>query len=295
MNIIKNFFGWHEIDSQDYDTTFKKFGGNIISNPNVLAFLHNRFTLNESYYAHRNNAGDIDGAICVWNNKYIAGEPKAVMKYGLKIYPLNFDEIILPISEEVVYLPFKTKHLSGANTQRIINKSHLFNAKRRVCIVKQPSSKTRQTRKRELRKFIEAGGTIKNISEYSREEYVDIFDELYFIRRGSHINKSVVLDIFNSIPNIFVGNVLEYNGSPCATQLIASQSDNTTVYFDYVNSGRAMELDWHPIGTISLWTNIMSAQNTATDTCKKLRFSFGRPTADYKHRWCTMNKLYRLI
>jgi hypothetical protein len=288
--------GWTESSFEDYQQSYVRFGGSILSNPQILSFFHTHATLNERYFIRRDRTGNLAGAVCVWNNKFIAGDQCAVKKHGLQRYPLNFDEIVLPINPAVkCILPFRTKFLSDINYPSIRNSSHRLNAHREVSIVRPVSAKTRSSRNRELRKFTDAGGSVHRLSEYSLEQQLQMYSELFYQRRDKHIEIKPMQELLAAIPNLLFGNILAFKNTPCAMQLVVKKEDCHRIYLDYVNAGMNTKLSNLSVGTLAAWINIREAMEYGEAQNKQVRFSFGRPTADYKDRWCDREQLYRIL
>ena len=78
-------------------------------------------------------------------------------------------------------------------------------------------------------------------------------------------------------------------------QWITKTEDRNRIYLDYVNAGMRMDIKNHSIGTLCAWVNIKEAFNLGDKINKEVRFSFGRPTADYKERWCLKEPLFRVL
>ncbi|CCP02983.1 hypothetical protein BN439_1923 [Erwinia amylovora Ea644] len=48
-------------------------------------------------------------------------------------------------------------------------------------------------------------------------------------------------------------------------------------------------------GTIVTWLNVNSAYDLSSSMGKAMRYSFGKPTAGYKERWCYRSPLGRVL
>ncbi|WP_159565393.1 GNAT family N-acetyltransferase [Budvicia diplopodorum] len=293
---LQKLFGWKECSFHEYKQAYAKFGGNLSSEPRILEFFHKHHDLNENFFTKKNDNGELIGAICSWENGYISGEQKIAKKHNLGNYLLNFDEVMPPIKKDSIrILPFKTKYLSAINSRNIMNSSHFLDANREISIVNNVSSKTRNSRNRELRKFIDSGGSIRKISEYDINSLLPIYEKLYFQRRGTGAGTEGARNLLSEIPDLLFGSVLEMHGEPCAMQWITKSEDHQRIYLDYVNAGMNMELKHLSVGTIIAWINVRDAIDYGTARNKEVRFSFGRPSADYKERWCTAEPLSRVF
>lgn len=293
---LKKLLGWKESTFHEYEQAYTKFGGNLSSEPRILKFFHKHHDLNEKFFIKKDNHDELIGAICSWENGYISGEQKIAKKHKLGNYLLNFDEVMPPIRKNAIrVLPFKTRYLSPIHSGNIINSSHFLDPNREISIVKNVSSKTRGSRNRELRKFIDSGGIIRKISDYDVNSLLDIYDNLYFQRRGQYAGMASARNILNEIPDLLFGSVLEMHGEPCAIQWITKSEDHQRIYLDYVNVGMRMDLNHLSIGTVITWLNVRDAIQYGDLCNKEVRFSFGRPSADYKKRWCNTEPLFRVF
>lgn len=288
--------GWQQGSVVEYQEAYNNFGGSIISSPEVLSFIHARFNLNEKFYIKKDKNNRIIGAFCTWHDKYLAGEQKVAKELNLHHYMLNFDEIILPLSLENKFIvAANSKFLSEKHKGQVINTFEKINAHREICLVKSFSKKTISTRNRELNKFIKKGGSVVNISEYSPSELVDIYDDLYFKRRNQHCAKNEFLKLLEALPHLPFGNILWLENKPVAMQFVVKKDSPNWVCFDYVNSGMDMEYPDLSLGTIAAWVNVRDAIEYTSKRGLELRYCFGRPTFDYKERWCNRSSLQRVI
>ena len=296
MDTVFRLLGWKESSFEDYQQAYATYGGNLLSDPRILKFIHSRFDLKPRFLIQRDRYDKIVAGVCIWDNLYIAGDQRVVNKHGINRFPLNFDEIVLPISPDTrAVLPFRTKFLSDINHHSVRNSSHLLNAHREISIVRAVSAKTRSSRNRELRKFMDIGGSIHHVSEFSAEDLMQIYATLFFQRRGKQIELEYTRELLREIPDLPFGYVLSFEGEPCAMQWLMKSEDHQRVYLDYINAGMNTALSHLSIGTLAAWVNIRAAFEYGEKQAKQVRFSFGRPTADYKDRWCDRNPLYRVI
>ncbi|OKP00871.1 hypothetical protein [Xenorhabdus eapokensis] len=286
---------WKKANFANYEEAYELYGGGISTSPEVLQFLHARFDLNEKYFVKTDNSNNIIAAVCVWDSNYLAGEPSLSQKIG-NPYPVCTDEILFPIKPEIkCILPFKSKFLSHKNAKTVINSSHIFNSHREICFVKELSGKTINTRNRELKNFLKKDGSLINIFDISTEEFVEIYDELFFMRRKCHINKIAIKELLNNIPSLKFGHILFWKNKPASVQFVIKKQCVNWINFDFINTGRDMSLQEIPVGTIAMWINIKNAIALAEKNNIEMRFSFGRPTFNYKERWCRREKLFRVV
>ncbi|CAM3472666.1 conserved hypothetical protein [Xenorhabdus nematophila ATCC 19061] len=290
-------FGWKKANFENYKEAYELLGGGLVTSPEVLSFLHERFNLNESFFIKTDGNTNIVAAICTWENSYLAGDQSIVSKHSINKYPLNFDEVLFPINNKnSFFLPFKTKFLSCINGNKVINCSHILNSHREICLVKELSKKSVSTRNRELNKFLKVGGEVISSFNFTVEDLVEVYDELYFARRNNHIFKKEMIELLKELPMLRFGNLLFFENKPVAMQYVLKKESKYWMNYDYYNIGRKdIGISGIPLGTIAIWVNVKEAIKYTSDNNLKLRFSFGRPTFDYKERWCKREKLYRVI
>ncbi|AUX72504.1 GNAT family N-acetyltransferase [Erwinia pyrifoliae] len=296
------FSGWKHGTADDYNLCYNLYGGSFMTHPDVLSFLENRLNLKSTYFVKRDKDNKLLGGFCTWNNRSFAATGKDVQRSGIDFYPFNKDEIILPLGFDLkTSLPFKTKILSCINGDKTRNVTYKFNSQRSICLAKGCgesgfSSSTKNSRRRELKRFLNAGGEFRDQSQFSPEELTAIYCDLYEKRWGSKPgNKAEMLDMISVLREMFFGYVLLFDGKPCAFQLITKAESPEWICFDYVNGGLDRLHDSFCPGTIVTWLNVNSAYDLCTSMGKTMRYSFGKPTEGYKERWCYRSPLGRVI
>ncbi|CCG88105.1 hypothetical protein [Erwinia piriflorinigrans] len=302
MQLITRFTsGWKKGTEDDYSLCYSLYGGSFITHPDVLLFLQNRLKCKPTYYVKRDKDDNLLGGFCTWNNSFAATGSEA-QKSGIDFYPLNRDEIILPLHSDLkTSLPVRSKILSSLNCDKIRNATLRFNSQRAICLAKGCgedgySASTKSSRRRELKRFLNAGGQYLDQSRFSPEELTNIHCGLYEKRWG-HMpgNKKEILDMLMTLREMFFGYVLLLDGKPCAFQLITKAESPEWICFDYVNGGYDRLQDSFCPGTIVTWLNVNSAYDLCSSQGKTMRYSFGKPTADYKDRWCYRSPLGRVL
>ncbi|PQQ22487.1 GNAT family N-acetyltransferase [Photorhabdus hindustanensis] len=300
LNIKTHFSGWSEAGVSEYRYCYKKFGGNFSTHPDVLDYLHSHAECRERFFVRTNGNGELTGALCVWHNKYLANDyfTSEITKH-LNL-PVPKDELILPLStEKKSLLPFKGKIISEINASSIMNVTYKLNARRQICLAKNPemmSSSTKNSRKREVRRFLEQGGEIIDQREYSASELVDIYFELFKMRRGVYPGqREENIKFIQKFRSMVFGSILFYQGKPAAFQLIMKSDNPKWSTFDYINIGLNTELAKLSVGTIIMWLNTQNAWKKCNEENKAMRFSFGKPTYKYKDRWCIRESVGRLL
>lgn len=299
--ITSRILKWKIGTEADYEQCHNLYGGSFATHPAVLHFLHSRYDCRQNFFVKYATDGTPVGAFCTWLNSHLAGDIKVTKMLNMEYYPFNKDELILPVHPEVKsIIPVKTKILSNINANSVLNSTFKANG-RGICIAKGCgkdgfSSSTKNSRNRELKRFINAGGEVIDQSEYSPEELVSIYFGLYEKRWGkSHGNYHQLVDMITNLRSFFFGSVLVFDGTPCAFQLIMKAESPEWINFDYINGGYDTAYDSFCPGTIVTWVNVKAADSLCESLGKKMRYSFGRPTADYKNRWCKTESVGRIL
>lgn len=126
-------------------------------------------------------------------------------------------------------------------------------------------------------------------------QLADIYLELFERRWGvKPDNKQQMVDMITSLRDMIFGYVLFYNGQPCAFQFITVADSPKWICFDYVNGGmiaNRMVLSRNH----RHWLNVRAAYELCEREGKEMRYSFGKPTAPYKDRWCERAPLGRTL
>lgn len=109
-------------------------------------------------------------------NGWVANDTKAKHK-AIKYLPIPRTAIYVPFSPNhsgMLMMPFKSKCLHPLQLGLFFNASYSLFSKRKVAIAKnintEFSKKTHLTREREVRKFINAGGEFRSVSNLEGNE-----------------------------------------------------------------------------------------------------------------------------
>lgn len=297
---LRHLAGWEEADALTYRQTYTRLGGNASTHPDLLNIQHQLFNIQHRYMVKSDAKGYVIGALCVWEDNFLANDGATWELTKNKALPIARDELIFPLDKtRKFFVPFHSKILSSLHKGNIKNSTYTFNSGRVICIAKNPSEftkKTKQTRQRELKKFLASGGKIKPISSFTTSDAMDIYDKLFHIIRGVHTkdldyNKNLLRDY----PDKFFGHILTHNDEPCAMQIIIKAESQYNICFDYINIGYDTNFTSLCLGTVLTWVNLIAAQDMCDEKQKKMRFSFGKPTFPYKTRWCTQESLGRIV
>jgi len=299
LKLKMKLFGWVEADSSDYRLAYQTLGGNFSTHPDALEFQHRHADLQPRYFVSRHPDNHIQGAICFWRDKIVANSLPTRSMLKESGIPVPSDELLLPIECQLM-LPAYLKTLSALHAQQVINSSVKMNSGREICLAKGMgeggfSRKAKYSRKRELNKFLEAGGEVRPHCDFNSKELIDIYFELYHMRRGKYpLNRELNVLFVEGLRNNIFGNILFFKGTPCAFQLIVMAESPNWITFDYINIGVDQQFSEYSPGSILSWINISEAWDLCQKKGKVMRYSFGNPSSSYKDQWCYRESLRRV-
>lgn len=102
-----------------------------------MSCIYDELNIPASYFVKMNSSGSLDAALCVWDNKYIAGDARTSFLTVNSKLPVHKDQIALPIkSDTKLIMPWQCHILSKTNQHNIINRSFRFNAFREICLTR---------------------------------------------------------------------------------------------------------------------------------------------------------------
>ncbi|HEJ9094858.1 TPA: GNAT family N-acetyltransferase [Serratia odorifera] len=300
--IISFASGWRVGTAEEYRTCYRLYGGSFVTHPDVLNFMQRQLNLRHNYYIKKGENNALLGGMCTNGTKEIALIGRTSQQSGIDLFPFNKDEIILPISRCVkTVIPYRSKILSRINGRCTLNATFSLNSHREICLAKTCgkggySASTKNSRNRELKKFLSSGGEVVDQALLTPTQIVDIYFELYAKRWGERpANERQMMDMITSLRDMIFGYVLFYNGQPCAFQLITRADSPEWICFDYVNGGYDRQYNGFCPGTIVTWLNVRAAYELCQRQDKEMRYSFGKPTEAYKDRWCQRSPLGRTL
>ncbi|HAU8266355.1 TPA: transcriptional regulator [Kluyvera intermedia] len=297
--LIAKFLNWEECSLSDYEIICSKFGYNCESSPEFLAFmLRNNAPLR--FFSYTKKGKKLGGA-CV-ENGWLANDYKNKNRL-IKTLPIPKSSVYIPLDfglKNGLILPFKTKCLHSLQKKIIINSSYELLSKRKVAITKDIltdfSKKTISTREREVRNFIKSGGSFKPISEVSSDLFFDMYDELYFARRNTHVSDvDLNRKFFKEFHHRFKGDVMMMGEDPVAIQILISADSQAGFFVDYINIGYKQEKNGTSMGTVLMWKNLTAINSEAQSANKRLYYSYGFMSGEYKKRWCNPESIGRAL
>ncbi|PHS73633.1 MAG: GNAT family N-acetyltransferase [Cycloclasticus sp.] len=285
--------GWHEVGVDDYSAAYDKFGGSVLSNPDVLNAIAVVVDLPIQYFAYKNIDG-VQAVIPVWKN-WVAGSKLGLNKMSRKgMVDFGNAELILPISEKAnLALPVRANNLSLKNRSNITN---LQDSQMDICLAKKPhefSKKVRYNRKRELRLLEEAGATVQSVDSMSNEEISIMYSKLFELRWGFKATGFEYLtDLLDYVRPLLFGAVIKLDGKAIAFQLIYKSECYSHISMEYINGGVDPAYKELGAGSVLTYLNTQRAWKLSEQLGKSLRYSFGKADNEYKDRWCNRSAVY---
>ncbi|MGJ7088318.1 GNAT family N-acetyltransferase [Morganella morganii] len=288
---MMKFRGWEKCSFSDYEACCEKFGYNAETSPHYIKFAMEQ-GVEPDFYAYTKK-GVIEGAVCT-DNGWLANDNNNPANRLKWMYFPRYS-ILLPFNKNIkCFLPFKTKSLS-TKCRQFYNSSFSLFSRRHVAVSKDLSafsSKTRATRKKEIRKFMADGGTFENVSTAGPDFLFETYFRLYADRRGHEVeNDPVIRALFHHCYNNFFGEIAFLDGKAVGIQLLLSTPSKRGTFIDFLNIGYDMNLRKYSIGTMLMWRNLcLTAELPAPVT-----YSYGMMSGEYKARWCDPVSIGRSI
>src|SRR5690606_21898291 len=157
-----------------YRNLYSQLGGSVITHPDILDFIHARKRLHHGYYA-RSRAGEPCAAVCRWGS-WLAGDLQVLEERVQPDYDFREPEVNVPAKRAadrkggVVLL--KTRTLSPLSSHVAINSRRVGKQKNYIAMAKGygssgMSSKARYSRRRGLKTFAQAGGSVRSVTDFS--------------------------------------------------------------------------------------------------------------------------------
>jgi len=287
---------WQQIDKQTYQQAYEQYGGSVITHPEIITKISAIIDIPLTYQATYTE-NKLIAAIPTWG-KYIAGHKQALKKTGKKsLIDYGNAEIILPIApEHKITLPITADNISEINHPQINNLKP--SKQKQIALAKNPQTqlnkKFRYNRKREWQQLQQKGATSQNIQTVTPEEisntYLNLFHQRWGFQAASAQNMQKTITALHPWLH---GQIITIKDKPIAIQIIYAIETKHWHSLEYVNGGYDPAWQQHSPGSILTYLNLTQAQEKATKTQKKLRYSFGKADDPYKLRWCTLHNIYQ--
>lgn len=286
---------WQVIDAGIYAEAWQRFGGSVITQPDIVARLSALAEAEVRYLGWYDN-GQLLAAIPTWG-RYLALSRQALKRMGKPgLFDLGNAEIILPMAPDArITLRHSSKYLSAMQADQIQGPKK---QKEELTLAKDPDDMVRKVRynlRRELRLLEEAGGVIRPMSELTAAEQAKIYIELFERRWGfAAAGRDRLADVLALLREFVIGSVVYLNDAPIAIQLLYRVESPQWISVEYVNGGVDPQTrDFSP-GSVLTYVNTQAAWTEAKARGKALRYSFGRADREYKDRWCNRVPVYQV-
>ncbi|MDR0441492.1 MAG: antimicrobial resistance protein Mig-14, partial [Candidatus Accumulibacter sp.] len=172
--------GWTEIAAADYADIWRRYGGSVATHPAFVERLSGLAEIPVRYLGWRRNDAFV-AAIPVWGRHLALS--KAVLKARGKktIFDLGDAEVILPVAAGGGKIPLRCagRYLAARHEADFIG---LKRQREELALLKSAeafSPKFRYNQRRQLRLFLEAGGGVRPVSEFSPSELAAIYIDLF--------------------------------------------------------------------------------------------------------------------
>lgn len=290
------YIGWYDCDYSLYKRCCLRFGFNNETSPWFIRFMMDHGA--EFRFLSYSRKGEVSGAVCL-DHGWLANDSKNPSRVGACL-PVSACAIWPPFAAQIKCLaPFKAKCLHP-HADNFINTSFSLFSKREVAFSKNMengfSAKTRQTRKREIRRFVDQGGQFIDVSTFDGATLLDLYEPLFSLRWGikakiSRLSKT----FFTTFHDNFFGDILFLRDRPVGMQLLVRSVSNYGLFIDFINIGYDTRIKNHSVGTIMMWSNLEKASQQAKALGLPLFYSWGFMSGAYKARWCDPCALGRML
>lgn len=295
--------GWLNVSAQDYRECYERFGGSVVTHPDVLDFLHARMPLAPQYLGVRGGEdGMLAGAACRWGDR-LAGDERTLREVVQPRFDLGAPEIVLPCSGRarpwLRLLMFKTSHLSALSKHLFVNVRQVTRSRRQLALAKTLgdggfSTKTKRRRRLDVRRFLAAGGQATRVHDHDASTLADIYRDLHHSRWGRHpAERGCLIELLTHLRHLLFGHVLWVNGQPVAYDFVLMARSPRWLSAECVNGGVDPRFAELSPGSVLIWLNLVEAWEQAQENARELRFSLGRMDREYKRAWCHPAPLFR--
>ena len=287
--------GWTPIDAAAYAAAWQRFGGSVMTHPQIVERLSD-FTDIPVRYLGWFAGGEILAALPAWG-RYLALSKEALASAGKKkLFDLGNAEIILPVAKNTrISLRHRARYLSEISGDRI---SGVRRQNETLAISRPPdelSGKFRYNQRRELRLLEKAGGIFCPIADLTPEDRALIYADLFQRRWGREApGKKHLPEVFGLLGEFMRGSLITLDGKPIAIQILYRAESPEWISVEYINGGVAPEVRNLSPGSVLSFVNTQEAWAEARALGKNLRYSFGRADREYKDRWSRHAPVYQV-
>ncbi|MDE3737573.1 MULTISPECIES: GNAT family N-acetyltransferase [Pseudomonas] len=287
--------GWESVDAGSYRGVWERFGGSVITHPQVVERLSALAGIPVRYLGYR-AGGELQAAIPTWGRS-LALSRQVLKRKGMRnLFDLGNAEVILPVAPGAgIALRHECAYLSELNLSGFRS---LRPQKAQLAMARTPeawSKKFRYNQRRELRLFEEAGGEVRPVAGFAPAELAAIYTELFERRWGFEVpGKGHLAEVFRLLHEYLSGSLLLLNGAPVAVQVLYRAESPDWISYEYINGGVDPRAHHLSPGSVLSFINTQAAWEDARARGKMLRYSFGRADREYKDRWCDRVAAFRV-
>ncbi|TWE01545.1 Mig-14 protein [Pseudomonas sp. AG1028] len=287
--------GWQPISADLYAQTWARFGGSVITHPDVVSRLSKLAGISVRYLGWPLQ-GELQAAVAVWGGSLALSRDVLKRMRQRDLFDLGNAEVILPAaSAAMAPVRQRMRYVSALNEGAI---STLHKQADELALARQPEEygkKFRYNQRRELRMLEDAGGEILPVADLSPQALAAIYTELFEKRWGFDVpGKQHLVQVFDALKDFLWGHYLQLDGKPIAVQVLYRVESPEWISIEYINGGvDPASRDFSP-GSVLSFINTQSAWEDARLRGKPLRYSFGRADVEYKDRWCNRQPVFRV-
>lgn len=291
---------WKTISAEDYRFAFQCLGGSFAVHPRVVALVAS-LAKRPVRYAGLTRRGELVAAVPLWGEHIVATHLALKFYRELRLIDIGELEVVLPVAGDVrINVPFMATMISNLHANNIINieretRFTLTLAKGLLTGDHRQSPETISKRRRETRRFQEAGGRFRQIGDFSADELVAVYTRLYEKRWGGTPPGSDFLPtVFQELHDMLCGDVLLFGDRPVAILILYKHETPRWLFVNGVQGGVDPEFRGYALGNIMHFHNIKHFEEEASVANKTLRHCFGWNDEPYKARWTFEVPAYRL-
>ena len=295
---------WQPISATLYRQLHTTLGGSVGTHPDFLAFIAQHADCPAQFWGKPDGQGGWRAGIATWG-AYLAGDKEALRRLGIEQrFDFGSPELIFPLHQDTgvtqpkLWLGFRSKFVSALHADQLANVSGR-NRGRTVCLAKsvaEMSSQSRRRRAKEVRQFIEAGGAVRPLTDYTAADLAALYAQLYALRwQAPHPQAADLPLLFAGLAPLLMGHVLTLHDVPVAFQLLLKSETTRAYTIEAINGGIDPRHAEFGLGTLLMWLNIQQASTAAAEKGLPLRYSLGRNSSQYKAQWAIETPLLRTV
>lgn len=285
--------GWTPISAADYGAAWQRWGGSVITHPEIVHALSTLADARVDYLGWHEN-GVLHAALPAWGRHLALSRAALKERRQRHLFDLGNAEVILPQAPVTrIVLRHQLRYLSAMHAPRT---GGIRPQRETLALARAPehySRKFRYNLRRERRLLEERGGSIRPIASLSPQQLASIYEHLFELRWGFDVpGKARLSEVFSLLQPFMTGSYIHCEDRPVAVQILYRVESPTWFSVEYVNGG--VDPAWQPFspGSVLSFVNTSAEWEYARARDKALRYSFGRMDTRYKDRWCEAVEVY---